>query len=189
MKIQSLAALLLCSSAAMAHYTLDYPLSRGFSDDNEPKAPCGGYDTVGNRTQFPLTKGFVTINSHHATANVKINVVLGDNPSAADFTAAAATPANTIKVDHPGVSCLPLDLSTFKGATDNTTATIQLIYEGGDNPLYQCADVVLVTSAASFNQSKCTDPPTKSSGAGAIVHAKSAAAAGAALLMAVVMAL
>jgi hypothetical protein len=56
MKIQSLAALLLCSSAAMAHYTLDYPLSRGFSDDNEPKAPCGGYDTVGNRTQFPLSK-------------------------------------------------------------------------------------------------------------------------------------
>lgn len=56
MKVLTLATMLLCSSVAMAHYTLDYPPSRGFSDDDEPIAPCGGaaYNAAGNRTQFPL---------------------------------------------------------------------------------------------------------------------------------------
>lgn len=71
MKVLSLAAVLLCSSAAMAHYTLDYPASRGFNDDNEPTGPCGGFDTVKNRTEFPLSKslelGRVTYCWVHAT--------------------------------------------------------------------------------------------------------------------------
>jgi len=54
--VTSLAAALLCSSAVMAHFTLDYPVSRGFNDDAEPTGPCGGFDAVANRSQFPLSK-------------------------------------------------------------------------------------------------------------------------------------
>lgn len=36
-------------------------------------------------------------------------------------------------------------------------ATIQVIYNGGDGSLYQCADVVLVTNATGFDQSKCVN--------------------------------
>ncbi|KAF9121092.1 hypothetical protein BGW39_010853 [Mortierella sp. 14UC] len=159
MKVLTLATMLLCSSAVMAHYTLDYPPSRGFSDDDEPIAPCGGatYNAAGARTPFPLTKGFLQISSFHPTASVQVNIAYGNNPTAADFTTASSTPAGTIQVTHPFQSCLPLDLSTFKGAANNTNATIQLVYNGGDSPLYQCADVILVTSASTFDQSKCVD--------------------------------
>ncbi|KAK3819176.1 MAG: hypothetical protein J3R72DRAFT_459932 [Linnemannia gamsii] len=159
MKVLTLATMLLCSSAAMAHYTLDYPPSRGFSDNDEPIAPCGGaaYNAAGARTPFPLTKGFLQISSFHPTASVQVNVAYGNNPAVADFTTASTTPAGTIQVTHPFQSCLPLDLSTFKGAANNINATIQLVYNGGDSPLYQCADVILVTAAPSFDQSKCVD--------------------------------
>ncbi|KAF9922737.1 hypothetical protein FBU30_007134 [Linnemannia zychae] len=165
MKVLTLITMLLCSSAAMAHYTLDYPPSRGFSDDNEPIAPCGGsaYNAAGARTPFPLAKGFLQISSFHPTASVQVNIAYGNNPTVADFTAASSTPAGTIQVTHPFQSCLPLDLSNFKGAADNTNATIQLVYNGGDSPLYQCADVILVNSAPSFDQSKCIDNANPSS--------------------------
>lgn len=102
-------------------------------------------------------KGFVQISSFHPTASVQVNIAYGNNPTAADFTTASSTPAGTIQVTHPFQSCLPLDLSSFKGAANNVNATIQLVYNGGDSPLYQCADVVLVTAASSFDQSKCVD--------------------------------
>ncbi|KAF9563267.1 hypothetical protein EC968_004964 [Mortierella alpina] len=196
MKILQLATALLCSSAVMAHYTLDYPASRGFSDDKEPEAPCGGFNTAANRTQFPLTKGFLQINSGHVTADIKVNVVYGDNPTAADFTSAGATPASSFSIKNPGDSCIPLDLSTFKGAADKTNATIQIIYNGGDSPLYQCADVTLVSSAPAFDSSKCKNvgaaPSTSSPGgaaptsAGSLVSMKGAMTATVAVVMAVV---
>ncbi|KAF9545117.1 hypothetical protein EC957_011272 [Mortierella hygrophila] len=159
MKVLTLATMLLCSSAAMAHYTLDYPPSRGFSDDDEPIAPCGGtaYNAAGNRTQFPLTNGFVQISSFHPSASVQVNIAYGNNPTAADFTTASSTPVDSVQVTHPFQSCLPLNLTSVAGAANNVNATIQLIYNGGDSPLYQCADVVLVTAAPSFNQSMCID--------------------------------
>ncbi|KAF9184675.1 hypothetical protein BGZ51_008642 [Haplosporangium sp. Z 767] len=187
MKVLSLATLLLCSSAAMAHYTLDYPPTRGLNEDQEPTAPCGGFNTAGARTQFPLTKGFVQINSGHARSEVKVNVVYGNDPSVADFTTAAGTPAASLSVDHPGKVCVPVDLANFKGATDNTNATIQIVYNGGDSPLYQCTDVVLVTSAQGFDQTKCVNEQPAS--AAAVVSVKSAATAVVAVLMAAAMAL
>ncbi|KAG0046696.1 hypothetical protein BGZ83_008122 [Gryganskiella cystojenkinii] len=200
--LSSLATMLLCSSAVMAHFTLDYPASRGFNDDAEGNAPCGGFDTVTNRTQFPLTKGFLDINSHHPSATVKINVVLSNNPGAADFTAAAGTPASSLALSHPGHACMQLDLSSFKGAANNVNATIQVVYNGGDSPLYQCTDVVLVTTAAGFDQSKCINDngeapsitssgstPVPTSAGPASVSAKSlgASALGAAMVAAALM--
>ncbi|KAF8939298.1 hypothetical protein BGZ58_010195 [Dissophora ornata] len=177
MKITSLAStlLLLCSSSSvMAHFILDYPISRGFDDDAEPNAPCGGFNAVPtNRSMFPLSGGFIDINSFHVSSTVTINIALGNNPSAANFTAAAATPASSptsISINHPGHSCLSLNLTSFTGAVNNTNATIQVIYNGGDGELYQCADVVLVANATTFNMTQCiTDngasaTPTSGSG-------------------------
>ena len=134
------------------------------------------------------------------SANININVVYGDNPAAADFTAAAATPASSVALSHPGKACFPLDLSSFQGAANNTNATIQIVYSGGDSPLYQCADVVLVSSATGFDQTKCvndsgsstttsgsTATPTNASSAGAALSAKGAATAAAAVLVAAIM--
>ncbi|KAG0251474.1 hypothetical protein BG011_007590 [Mortierella polycephala] len=171
----------------MAHFTLDYPSTRGLIEAQEPTAPCGGFDTVGARTQFPLTKGFIQIDSGHPRSEVKVNVVYGDNPSAADFTTAAGTPAASLSVDHPGNVCVTVDLADFKGAADNINATIQVVYNGGDSPLYQCTDVVLVTSAEGFDQTKCVNEQPTS--AAAAISVKNAATAVVAVVMAAAMAL
>ncbi|KAF9167426.1 hypothetical protein BGX21_010532 [Mortierella sp. AD011] len=156
MKITTFASsmLLLCSSASvMAHFMLVYPPSRGFNDDAEPNAPCGGFNTVQtNRSMFPLTDGFVDINSFHPSSTVTINVAIGSNPNTSDFTAAAAS---SIAINHPGHACLSFNLTSIPGAANNTNATIQLVYSGGDGSLYQCADVVLVTSAPGFDKTQC----------------------------------
>ena len=49
-----------------AHYTLDYPPTTGFDEDQEPNAPCGGFDPDStNVTSWPLSGGEIAIDSHH----------------------------------------------------------------------------------------------------------------------------
>ena len=48
------------------HYTLDYPFTTGFDEDQEPNAPCGGFDpTATNLTAWPLSGGEIALDSHH----------------------------------------------------------------------------------------------------------------------------
>lgn len=50
----SLSVLLASASCALAHFTLDYPTTRGFTEDIEDQF-CGGFkDPSSNRTSFPL---------------------------------------------------------------------------------------------------------------------------------------
>ncbi|KAF9208706.1 hypothetical protein BGZ49_007890 [Haplosporangium sp. Z 27] len=51
------------------------------------------------------------------------------------------------------VTLVLLNLSTFN-ATNNTNAFIQIVYNGGNSPLYLYVCVVLVTSVPGFNQTK-----------------------------------
>lgn len=52
--------LLLAASAtlASAHFKLNYPPARGFDEDTLPQYPCGGQDTVSERTPIPIGSGF-----------------------------------------------------------------------------------------------------------------------------------
>ncbi|KAF9163224.1 hypothetical protein DFQ27_003458 [Actinomortierella ambigua] len=156
--------MLLCSTAVLGHFTVTYPGSRGFDEDKEPQAPCGSFDTVTNRTEFPLSKGFIEIDSGHVKADIAINLVLNQNPTSADFTAAAATPAAKVSIAQPDANCLPVDLSAFAGAKDGVNGTLQIVYNGGDSPLYQCIDVTLKSNAAAWDPSKCTNAATPTTG-------------------------
>ncbi|KAI7851647.1 hypothetical protein BDC45DRAFT_515502 [Circinella umbellata] len=140
-----------------AHYQLTYPESRGFSEDNEPSAPCGGFNTASsNRTQFPLKNGFVEINSGHTSYSYEIKLVTNSaNPSASDFSS-APTVANGSR-NYPGEGCLPIDLSSVSNASAGTNATIQVIYDGGDGSLYQCVDVTLAENPSNFDSSACVN--------------------------------
>ncbi|KAG0251471.1 hypothetical protein BG011_007587 [Mortierella polycephala] len=194
MKVLSLASLLLCSSAAMAHYSLDYPPTRGESESKEIVSPCGGFNDVGARIQFPLTRGFVQVNSGHPNSKVDVNIAYGNNPSAADFTAAADKPIASLTIDVPRKACMTVDLTKSQDAVDNTNATIQIVYNDGHDILYQCSDVVLVTSAEGFDLTKCvnekpTGPTPTVAAAAAAVSVKSAATAVVAVLMAAALAL
>lgn len=68
----------LAASLAAAHFTLDYPETRGFDEDKETQF-CGGFGTAATRQPFPL-KGPVWINNGHKKATVDAFVSLTSDP-------------------------------------------------------------------------------------------------------------
>lgn len=149
----SVAAVLVAAlSSAQAHYQLTYPAPRGpFSEDNEPIGPCATYNVTSNRTEFPLSKGFMEINSEHVQYTYSVHLVLNNNPGAADFTAQNSTVSNGTN-NFPEQACLPVDLSKYSNIADGTNATLQIVYNAGDSILYE------VWFAKCFESKKSVNP-------------------------------
>ncbi|KAG0170636.1 hypothetical protein DFQ28_000160 [Apophysomyces sp. BC1034] len=148
---------LLLVSVASAHFQLTYPTSRGFNEDQEPTAPCGGFDSVQPRTQFPLQNGFVEIAAHHPQYTYQVNVLINNQPTTADFVAANLKQIAMGQRNYPMAACLPVNFANVTDAKNGVNATIQVLFNGGDGQLYQCTDVVLVDQAANFNASQCVN--------------------------------
>ncbi|RDB28521.1 hypothetical protein Hypma_015284 [Hypsizygus marmoreus] len=151
------AVLAFLSGLASAHFRLLYPEPRGlYVADEEPKF-CGGYNNaVSNRTIFPLSGGFFTVNSGHGgwTAGVIISTV--QNPTSFDNFSVSGQQQIVgpyAKEEAAGTFCIPLNISAagIDGATDGANVTIQIVFAGGDGNLYQCADLTL--------SSELTAPP------------------------------
>jgi hypothetical protein len=134
----SVAAVLVAAlSSVQAHFQLTYPAPRGpFSENLEPIAPCSSYGVTSNRTEFPISKGFLEINSEHVQYTYTVHLALSSNPGAADFTAQNTTVYNGTN-SFPEQACLPADLSKVSGIADGTNATLQIVYNAGDDILYQ----------------------------------------------------
>ncbi|KIM48434.1 hypothetical protein M413DRAFT_440166 [Hebeloma cylindrosporum] len=173
MIFSTLTFLLCLFGVANAHFRLLYPLPRGnFVADDEPKF-CGGYtDVTTNRTTFPLSGGFFSIRAGHPnwTGGVLISTVA--NPNSFDnFTVNGVD-----QLVHPyakqadtGTFCIPLNISAagIAGATDGANVTIQVVFDGGDGNLYQCADLTLSANLTSppsdVTCSNVTTTPTPTS--------------------------
>lgn len=123
---------------ASAHFTLTYPPTRGFDHDHEDVAPCGNFNSVGNRTEFPLQDGFVQITSGHTSYSYEVKLVTGSNPQTQDFNSSATTVAQG-QVNHPEGACIPLNLGN--NTQSGTNATIQVVFNGGDGNLYQVSKI------------------------------------------------
>ncbi|KAF8168333.1 hypothetical protein B0H34DRAFT_685114 [Crassisporium funariophilum] len=128
---------------ANAHFQLQFPPPRGvFNENNEPNF-CDGYTTPSvNRTQFPLGGGFFTLNSEHPTWTAGVLVsTLADPTSFNNFSQ-----VNTyFQVQGEGAFCIPLDFSksNVTGLQSGQNVTVQIVFDGGDGQLYQCADLTL----------------------------------------------
>ncbi|EJD54612.1 hypothetical protein AURDEDRAFT_110183 [Auricularia subglabra TFB-10046 SS5] len=164
MRVASSTIALALASSAAAHFTLNYPETRGFDEDKEPDAICGGFNTPSeNRTQFPLKNGLIFISSHHPSATVFVSIALNDNPTSFDDFNATTSPGkgatvlDFFKIDSEGDFCFDTDVSALglADAKDGTEATLNVIFNGGDGTLYQCADVILSSNATSPKESTC----------------------------------
>lgn len=146
--------LLALASVVAAHFQLNYPPTRGFDDDKEPTPICGGFDTINNRTDFPLSGGQLQITSFHTLASVFAEISFNSNPTSfTQFNTSSngtnypfLIPVNQIP---EGAACWNVDVSALNvtEAKDGTNATIVIIFDGGDGTLYQCADLVLRSNA------------------------------------------
>ncbi|KAH9176948.1 hypothetical protein EDB89DRAFT_1937279 [Lactarius sanguifluus] len=133
-----------------AHFQVSYPPPRGpFDEDNEVNF-CDNYvNAVSNRSEFPLSGGFVTLNSEHASWNLAILLSTVQDPTSFDnFTTSSGQQQfarNFASGSGEGEFCIPLDLNNtgISGVQDNANVTIQFLFNGGDGSLYRCADLTL----------------------------------------------
>ncbi|KAJ9100908.1 hypothetical protein QFC20_005324 [Naganishia adeliensis] len=135
---------LLAASSAFAHYTLDFPESRGFVDEDEVKF-CGGFNSPSStRTSFPLSGNApVQWDSHHAIGTVGIYISTKENPT--NWSDFSTTMAKNWFTGPNGAACANIDMGTLNmNLTNGSLVTIQMVANGGDGNLYQCADLVLI---------------------------------------------
>jgi nascent polypeptide-associated complex subunit beta len=80
-KFTLLSTILFLVPFATCHFELKYPPSRA-GDDSEKQGtfPCGGYDTVKDRTQFPLSDGSIQLELGHDRSLVQVLLALGNEP-------------------------------------------------------------------------------------------------------------
>lgn len=150
-----LVSLLCLASVAVAHFQLNYPPTRGFDDDTEPQTICGGFNTVSNRTAFPLSGGQIQITSFHVQASVFAEISFDSNPTSfTQFNTSSNgtnySPLIPVNQIPEGAACWNVNVASLNvtDAKDGTNATLVVIFDGGDGTLYQCADLILSSSAS-----------------------------------------
>ncbi|KAF9557844.1 hypothetical protein CPC08DRAFT_819633 [Agrocybe pediades] len=181
---------LLSAVVVNAHFQLAFPPPRGvFDEDNEPHL-CDGYTSVAtNRTDFPLSGGFFSLNSEHPQWTAGVTLSTKANPTSFDDFSLVNT---FFQVNGEGAFCIPLDLksSNFTGLQDGQNVTIEIVFSGGDGQLYQCADVTLRNNFNISSSVSCTNATGSSNKpSGAIVRSSSSVPAIAAVMAVVSMAL
>ncbi|THH27017.1 hypothetical protein EUX98_g7169 [Antrodiella citrinella] len=138
-----------------AHFQMQFPPPRGvFVEDEEPTF-CDGYLTAAsNRSEFPLTGGFISLNSEHPNWTFGVLISTAANPTSFNnFTQAR----NFSSASGEGLFCIPFDLSDIPGLTNGENVTIQSVFNGGDGTLYQCADLTLSNSFTIPSSVACTN--------------------------------
>ncbi|WVF70824.1 hypothetical protein IAT40_005618 [Kwoniella sp. CBS 6097] len=160
--LETLFAASVLASTALAHFTLDYPTSRGFDDDNEPQF-CGGFNSVETRQSFPLGQGPVHIDSHHNLATVVAFISTSPNPTSFDdFNTTSNGTSIPLATDFfqvtSGEKCFNVNLGALEGLglTNGSEVTLQIQYDGGDGNLYQCADLILIDGYTVPSNETCT---------------------------------
>ncbi|KAJ6604420.1 hypothetical protein DFH09DRAFT_308466 [Mycena vulgaris] len=152
-------------AVASAHFQLAFPAPRGvFVEDDEPTF-CDGYDNEAtNRTVFPLSGGFFTLNSEHTTWTA--GVALATKPNSTSFDDFKPV-VPFFQLTGEGVFCIPLDFSKTNatGLTDGQNVTVEITFNGGDGPLYQCADLTLSSTAKIASTVTCSNATSTTSGA------------------------
>ncbi|POY72390.1 hypothetical protein BMF94_4694 [Rhodotorula taiwanensis] len=186
--IHALAGLAALPLLASAHFTLDYPYSRGFDEDLEPQF-CGGFSTPSSgRTPFPLSGSApVLIDSHHPSAIVGMFISFDSNPS--NFSAFNQTASGQQYglldpfggISGTGEFCFRVDIASLgvSGLTNGSVATLQVEFNGGDGSLFQCSDLVLVDNYSVPSNVTCqnaTSSTSASSSAGASASGSTGAA-------------
>ena len=170
----SLAVLVTLAMSASAHFTLDYPTSRGFDEDIENDNFCGGFHNVSlPRQPWYYKNGPIEIDSHHDSAIVNIYISFSPPTSAQSFLATSngtSVPPlrHDLSITGQGEFCFHANASSLNvpGVTvaDGTNATIMV--ENINNVhghLYQCTDVVFTGDANTGANLTCTDSLTAAS--------------------------
>ncbi|KAG2109570.1 uncharacterized protein F5147DRAFT_691317 [Suillus discolor] len=146
-----IAAAAVLATAVQAHFQMQYPIPRGpFVEDSEPTF-CDGYnDAVNNRTVFPFSNGIINMNSEHPLWTAEVLISTYEDPNNfSDFNSSSGYQVVVpfFQQSGEGLYCFPIDIAAaavnVSGIQDGANVTIQVLFNGGDGNLYQCADLTL----------------------------------------------
>ncbi|KAH9996564.1 hypothetical protein BJV77DRAFT_1143456 [Russula vinacea] len=153
-----------------AHFQLAFPPPRGpFDDDNEVTfvvmklASYNYINAVSNRSEFPLSGGFFTLNSEHPQWSLGVLLSTVQDPTSFNnFTNSSGgqqLARNFASATGSGGFCIPLDLSStgISGVSDGANVTLQFVYNGGDGNLYQCTDLTLAQNFTIPSNISCSN--------------------------------
>ncbi|KAI0296594.1 hypothetical protein BC826DRAFT_908206 [Russula brevipes] len=163
MRFAALTLLIAAITVVNAHFQMAFPPPRGpFDEENEVNF-CDNYVNAANRTEFPLSGGFVTLTSEHVSWSLAILLSTVQNPTSFDnFTGSSGQQQfarNFSSASGAGDFCIPLNLSDtgISGVADSANVTIQLVFNGGDGSLYQCADLTLSSNFSIPSNISCSN--------------------------------
>src|SRR5437762_8689331 len=113
-----------------AHYTLDYPPTVGFNEDQEPNPPCGGFDPdISNLTAWPLSGGEIAIDSYHPEMKLLYRAQLMGSKSWVNLTDGF--------LDMTGFGELCIKALAVPGNWSGKVGVVQTIGKPADGILYQ----------------------------------------------------
>ncbi|RYP48765.1 hypothetical protein DL768_005422 [Monosporascus sp. mg162] len=143
----AVAILLAGAKLASAHFAITYPEWRADTLTEEEGSPydqwvypCANVPAdAGNRTEWPVGGGAVSLHLHHQWTYVYINLGLGNNVTNFNIT---LTP-QLMNVTGQGDFCIP-ELPVPEGTVmEGQNATIQVVTNGeSGSALYNCADII-----------------------------------------------
>ncbi|CAJ2500777.1 Uu.00g036300.m01.CDS01 [Anthostomella pinea] len=149
---------LAAASMASAHFALDYPTWRADTLENTSYSqweyPCGGVPYgVGNRTDWAIGGGSLSLDLHHPWSYLYVNLGLGENVT--NFNV-SLTPSLT-NVTGNGTFCIP-QLLIPVSISDGQSATIQVVTSGASGAaMYNCADITFRYDAQLLSGDDCTN--------------------------------
>ncbi|KAL1895490.1 hypothetical protein Sste5346_005298 [Sporothrix stenoceras] len=128
-----------------------FPTEREYSASADTTAPCGSVAQVGNRTNFPITGGFVGLVDQEEAYSVSVSISYSSNPTSLDEfeTLIAST---RIKDLYEGHTCVtipnpPSNISVGDVAT--LQVSFEAVWDGSttNETYYACADIVYILDA------------------------------------------
>ncbi|KAK9474135.1 uncharacterized protein V1510DRAFT_412522 [Dipodascopsis tothii] len=157
MKLTSYLAALSLAGLASAHFTLNYPTSRGSDHDTQTTGPCGGLSTSSSRTAVDADGFPVAITSSHTSGGFAVYFCPKSScTTASDFN---ITLLDTILEEGAGNFCMPEISIPESVLSSNGTmnGTVQVMMISDDGNLYNCADVSLSRISGASSSSQCTN--------------------------------
>ncbi|KAJ5937249.1 hypothetical protein N7454_004904 [Penicillium verhagenii] len=149
-----------------------WPPDRTWSSTADNTAPCGSNANIGNRTEFPLTSGEVSLVLQDESYNVNLAISYHNDPTSnSDFVTDVS--GTNFPDLYPGHECYSIP-NAPSNTSSGDNATLQLKYQSTfdtdtNKTYYACADITYValadftTDVLCFNVSVATSTATATS--------------------------
>ncbi|CAK7205702.1 hypothetical protein SEUCBS139899_008481 [Sporothrix eucalyptigena] len=128
-----------------------FPTEREYSAAADQTAPCGSVAQVGNRTDFPITGGFVGLVDQEEAYYVSVSISYNSNPTSLDQfeTLIASTRIKDLYEGHTCVSIPNPPSNISVGDVATLQVAFQAVWDGStkNETYYACADIVYILDA------------------------------------------